>query len=178
MSPVKQMNAGLTSAMACTRAARTAGFAASVSMGSWKRVSPYAMKRNGDFTSRRKSAGEDCAFDFFMQPIIATSVIVANNTITVCAKGGCRAVMLKVSLSESDLLSHDQRLERPISGGNSRWSACQTENTLQRGFILGMTLDGAPEICLKTQPSISAEGTSPGGDRTILSSQFCWSMTQ
>src|SRR5216683_5354537 len=47
MSPPKEMNAGLAWAIAWSSAWRTGGFAASVSLGSWKRESPQTTKWKG-----------------------------------------------------------------------------------------------------------------------------------
>src|SRR5579864_8351165 len=94
MSPVKQINAGLTSAMDCTRATRIAGFAGSVSLGLWKRVSPYATKRNGVFTFSRKSTVDVCALDFLLQPVSASN-IATNSTNTVFERGVGREVIVE-----------------------------------------------------------------------------------
>src|ERR1700733_7167920 len=78
MSPVKQLNAGFTPAMASTKATRTSGFAASVSFGSWKRVSPYATKRNGTLVLSCRSTGV-CAVDFLVQAANPSSAAVSES---------------------------------------------------------------------------------------------------
>src|ERR1700687_2722963 len=96
------MNAGLTPAMACTSATRMEGFAASVSLGSWKRVSPYATKRSGVFTSSRKSTVDVCALDLPEQQVSASTVTATNNTATDCARGLRRKLMMEDVPSESE----------------------------------------------------------------------------
>jgi hypothetical protein len=76
--------------MAWTNAMRTGGFAALVSVGSWNRVSPYATKRNGTFTSTFNSVtpevGEAGGVDFFVQAVSGSKAVTEHKTTRTCVR--------------------------------------------------------------------------------------------
>src|SRR5579864_105462 len=171
MSPVKPINAGWTSAMARTSATRTDGFAATVSLGSWKRVSPYATKRNGVVTSSCKSAVDVCALDFLEQAVSARSAAPTNSTTTICGVS-CERIG-KALIRNQFLLSHAQHFElsvlcrgeeKPVGlriqrhGLGPRCSLHRLNHRIFVGTVLVNNGDGAFAIGVKNQSGLLVKG--------------------